>query len=1083
MLLGCPARIGSVLSLFLGLGAFSPAASALGLGALEVESNLGQSLRATAPVHLGSGESVTNLEASLASQADYQMVGKPRQPIVDAVDIKLRDGRTPTLVLTSSRPIQDPLFEVLVRVGDGSNQVLKLFTVALDPAQATPPQSQKRPAPSGQTAPSESRLQTRELPSEARQKAETGPAVDRPEVHATEGWAKRDKYGPVRQGDTLSTIVRRLRLDTSVPLESAVVATWKANPEAFIDGNMNLLRQGAVLEVPDESRVRQYSATEAKDIITGQRRKWNDRGRPQIKTNPGHERYRLKVSLQPPEEEQRTGGGDPANHEQGSSQEAAQSPNGGGPSPDSGNQGSSAGGGGDNSDPGAGESGNNPGASSTNPSGAEGDGSALQGGNPGQGEQVSQLQAKVEELKQQLSDNRAEANASVASLQDRVKTLNQELEKQQSVVDQQSAALERVSNQQGPANGPNREQYILWLLAGINLLMLLAIVALWWKLRRVQTQAAVASEPEEPSQEEAEDPLAVANAQAAAGELKQARSTLWGGIAAEPRNWDLYARLLDLYEGEDADQFEDVARRLMDQLGEEEPEWQEEIRQRGRQLKPESPLFAGMAGGAGATAAMAAPTFDFDGLDVETAQGEPEPDETAPSGDADDFSLEFQGEEAPAPSPGGSDFSLDFNEESAQPVEGEEGGPGTVEQASELEFDLGLGEAEDSAEAGAVPAEEGDAPGEAEEGTASPEAGGEDLSFDLDSLGLDLDGNQPGESDLTFSLEDDSGVEDEGQEADEKQASSPDGTESPEEGTGENALSLSMEPEGEGPGGEELSFSMESEPGSAEEEELDLSLVPETGSPGEEELSLSMEPESGSAGGEELDLSLESEPGDLGEEEMGLSMDSESENAGKDGDDLAPALETRDESEGELSFSQESGLAGGGEDELNLPPEPESVSNEETELNLSLETETGESGGDELLPSLDPAPESVDGEGPDQALPPEEEAGPASEGRSAGNQGAEEGLSFEVAPSGGEDDLQEGAAQEDPGSPLGEADEETAQPADGPSEDELGIKLDLAQAWMDMGDQESARGLLEEVEARGSSDQQARARQIMSGLS
>ena len=1061
MLLGCPARIGSVLSLFLGLGAFSPAASALGLGALEVESNLGQSLRATAPVHLGSGESVTNLEASLASQADYQMVGKPRQPIVDAVDIKLRDGRTPTLVLTSSRPIQDPLFEVLVRVGDGSNQVLKLFTVALDPAQATPPQSQERPVPSGQTTPSESRLQTRDLPSEARQQAEAGPAVDRPDVHATEGWAKRDKYGPVRQGDTLSTIVRRLRLDTSVPLESAVVATWKANPEAFIDGNMNLLRQGAVLEVPGESRVRQYSATEAKEIISGQRRKWNDRGRPQIKTNPGHERYRLKVSLQPPEAEQRTGGGDPANQEQGSSQEAAQNPNGGGLSPDSGNP---AGGGGDNSAPGAGESGNNPGASSETPSGAEGNGSALSEGDPGQGEQVSQLQAKVEELKQQLSDNQAEANASVASLQDRVKTLNQELDKQQSVVDQQSAALERVSNQQGPANGPNREQYILWLLAGINLLMLLAIVALWWKLRRVQTQAAVASEPEEPSQEAAEDPLAVANAQAAAGELKQARSTLWGGIAADPRNWDLYARLLDLYETEDADQFEDVARRLMDQLGEEEPEWQEEIRQRGRQLKPESPLFAGVAGAAGASAAMAAPTFDFEGLDVETAQGEPEQDETAPSGDADDF-------------------SLDFNEETAQPVEEAEGEPGTVEQASELEFDLGLGEAEDSAEAGAVPAEEEDAPGETEEGTASPGAGGEDLSFDLESLGLDLDDNQPGESDLTFSLEDDSGVEDEGQEADEKQISSPDGTESPEEGTGEKALSLSMEPEGEGPGGEELSFAMESEPGSVGEEELDLSLMPETGSPGGEELSLSMEPESGSAGEEELDLSLESEPGDLGGEEMGLSMDSESENAGKDEGDLPATLETREEGEGDLSFSLESESAGGKEDELNLPPEPESVSNDETELNLSLEPETVESGGDELPPSLDPAPESLDGEGPDQALQPEEEAGPASEDPSAGEKGAEEGLPFEVAPSGGEDDLQEGAGPEDPDSPLGEADEETAQPGDGPSEDELGIKLDLAQAWMDMGDQESAQGLLEEVVARGSSDQQARARQIMSGLS
>jgi len=978
MLLGCPARIGIVLSLFLGLGAFSPAASALGLGSLEVESNLGQPLRAKAPVQLGSGESFQGLEASLASPADYEMVGKPRQPIVDVVEVRLLDGRNPTIVLTSSRPIQDPLFEVLVRVGDGSNQVLKMYTVALDPAQATPPRSQERPAPSGESSAESSspgpRVQTQELPSEVRQQAEAGPAVDRPEVRATEGWAKRDKYGPVRSGDTLSTIVQRIRQDSSVSLESAVVATWKANPEAFIDGNMNLLRKGAVLEVPEASRVRQYSPGEAKEIITEQRQKWNERGRPQIKTNPGHERYRLKVSLQSPEEEPSGGAAKP---EKPGSRETGQTPEGaegGGSAEESPNPGNPAEGENGKADPAAGEG-------TDKPSSTGGDGTAAGEESAAANEEVSRLQAEVESLQQKLSDSQAEAEASVGSLKERVNTLNQQLDKQQSVIDRQSAALERVSNQPAPASGPNREQYTLWLLAGINLLMLLAILALWLKLRRVQARASEVSDPEDGASEEAEDPLTAADAQIAAGELKQARSTLWGGVAMAPRHWALYGRLLDLYEEEgDADQFEDVARRLMDQLGDEKPEWQEEVRQRGRQLKPESPMFAGMGAASGAAAANEAPAFDFEGLDVESSREAPE-EEPASAGGNDEFALDFnEGEQTPASSPDG-EFALDFNEEPVQgsgqegPVEKEEPGPGTVEQASDLEFDLGLGEAEDPEESGSAEDAAGQPAPDAEEGGGSAESGEDDLRFDLDSLGLDLGDQDSEESGLDFSTGRDSADEDGVQASGVSEDLSLPESDSPGEGVGEEGLSLSMEQGTGNSGGDELDLSMEPATESPAEEELNLSLAPEGENPEMDELSFSMEPETESDGGEGLSLSMTSEP------------------------QGSPA--------GEETASPEDGFDG------------------------DLTFEGSPAGGTEISG---------------------ETAGPSENELDAGGSGDDTGV-------------------------------ETPSPAGGQSEDELEIKLDLAQAWLDMGDPESAQGLLQEVEDRGTAEQQGRARQMLSSLS
>jgi len=48
--------------------------------------------------------------------------------------------------------------------------------------------------------------------------------------------------------------------------------------------------------------------------------------------------------------------------------------------------------------------------------------------------------------------------------------------------------------------------------------------------------------------------------------------------------------------------------------------------------------------------------------------------------------------------------------------------------------------------------------------------------------------------------------------------------------------------------------------------------------------------------------------------------------------------------------------------------------------------------------------------------------------------------------------------------------------------DAVGTKLDLAKAYIEMGDGESARELLEEVGKEGSSEQQGEARQLLAAL-
>jgi FimV-like protein len=583
---------------------------------------------------------------------------------------------------------------------------------------------------------------------------------------------------------------------------------------------------------------------------------------------------------------------------------------------------------------------------------------------------IAELRGRITELQQSLESQRSDSKATIQSLEERMSELQGELQEQRKLVAQQNAAMERLAEQSSGGNSgvPARDRYILWLLAGVNLLMLLAIIALWMRLRSVQSAPAAAEAAvgggETVSSGGSTDPLTQANAQAAAGEFKQARSTLWDALAGDPQNWALYGRLLDLYEQEgDADQFEEVARRLFDQLGDQQPEWQEEIRTRGQRLKPDSPLFGAAAAAGGAAGAAAAPAFDFEGLDLESS----EPAKGPASEESDESETDFQG---------ASDESLEGPEEES--------------------FDLDFGDQDEESTAGEGSAEA--APSE------SPEEG----------------------LDLTFG-------EDEAEPAS-----------APAEGVGEGAGS---EEAGSGEAGIEEDEGLEFDLGIAEDSE-----EPQADSEAEPS------PEADTEGtGEDDELVLSGWEADTGEEESAQG-DDEGAGPGSTDNDLDLDLTEPDE-----------GQATPGEGELDLDSLDWGESEEPADG-------TAEDGGSQ----------EAEAEAPATATPADEEGG----------SGEDEGLDFELSGWGDEDeDLDEERAWSEEGPELefgGEEGEEASSAAPdstgesgsegGQDEDEFEIKLDLAQAWIDMGDQESARGLLEEVQSRGGPQQQDRAKKMLDSL-
>ena len=84
-----------------------------------------------------------------------------------------------------------------------------------------------------------------------------------------------ERYGPVAGGETLSGIAAKVSQD-DVSLNQIMIALFEANPQAF-DGNINMLRKGAVLQLPGPDLLDRISHETATAEVLRQTESWRAR--------------------------------------------------------------------------------------------------------------------------------------------------------------------------------------------------------------------------------------------------------------------------------------------------------------------------------------------------------------------------------------------------------------------------------------------------------------------------------------------------------------------------------------------------------------------------------------------------------------------------------------------------------------------------------------------------------------------------------------------------------------------------------------------------------------------------------------
>lgn len=259
----------------------------LGLGDLELNSALNQELNAEIEVLSAASEDAEQIIIKLADRDAFSRAGLDRPHLLQQLKFKMIDKNgVPYVKVYTKTPIREPFISFLLEIDWPQGHLLREYTLLLDPpvyntsglsnnspastdvnspfnepvdgqAQNQPVFSEQQSAATVQgSAQAASGMQTGVITSD------TGRSVNYEYQSLPAATSSSDQYR-VQQNDTLWSMANRMRPDSSVSVEQMMLALVRKNPEAFIQENINGVKRGYILRIPDRDEATQLDRQQA----------------------------------------------------------------------------------------------------------------------------------------------------------------------------------------------------------------------------------------------------------------------------------------------------------------------------------------------------------------------------------------------------------------------------------------------------------------------------------------------------------------------------------------------------------------------------------------------------------------------------------------------------------------------------------------------------------------------------------------------------------------------------------------------------------------------------------------------------
>lgn len=310
--------------------AWSGMSCAAGLGGINVTSALGQPLKAEVEVTAVDKAEKSSLRAQLASVDAYKNAGIDYPYGIPKLKFQLEDRENGEsfINITSAQPVNAPFLTLLVELSWSSGKLMREYTFLLDPVDYKPEQpkaeelkpiepvlaeptvapevaaasapavtetvaqpseieaasavepvaeSQVAATPETEAVPAEQAMTEQALTqasAPAAAPAEAVPATQEAQGKEVAGVAPAPEHIVVQRGDTLTKIAAQIK-PADVSLERMLVALYRENAGVFDGHNMNRVRAGRILTIPQREAMQMLPQADAVEEIHAQAADWN----------------------------------------------------------------------------------------------------------------------------------------------------------------------------------------------------------------------------------------------------------------------------------------------------------------------------------------------------------------------------------------------------------------------------------------------------------------------------------------------------------------------------------------------------------------------------------------------------------------------------------------------------------------------------------------------------------------------------------------------------------------------------------------------------------------------------------------
>ena len=273
------------------LAGWAGIASAFTMSEIQVRENGKKGFRAGIAVQLGHEEKIVGV--SVGSPADYSLLGLFRPQFVETlVPTILFSSQETRLQLESDLPMPGEVLDLLLRVSSNHHTHFPVFRINLkqpaiqspspEIAKEKPPREiktaspLKNPTPAPKKRPATAKKAQPHTPERPLAPADPPPATPAtgPDPPANPPITRKRSYGPVREGEHLTSISIKIRRRIGYSVYQVMWAVFKINRSHFNRDNMNGLQAGAILNLPSSGEISRVNNRQAQTALKLHNRIW-----------------------------------------------------------------------------------------------------------------------------------------------------------------------------------------------------------------------------------------------------------------------------------------------------------------------------------------------------------------------------------------------------------------------------------------------------------------------------------------------------------------------------------------------------------------------------------------------------------------------------------------------------------------------------------------------------------------------------------------------------------------------------------------------------------------------------------------